>query len=279
MRNVIILLVSVGILLSSMDARAVETCGLGIYYNNSVNPNAPIQVHGPIQVAAVAKGSPADSAGIVAGDIIMAVNGLFTMSVPQFTQAIEPFTCGDKLTLSIVNVSKSMTPTNVDVILSKVTLDKLETKSAEPAVNNAARALAQFEFKGVVAGQVTDFEKLGTCTPTFTGEIQCTLTDSTVAGIEGDEINMYFYNGILSSMIYIIPTKNMVPTILDAFGVKYGDPCEIRQRPFFAKWCFASGDLLLSHLLPGNIRDSTQITYLDRVNQPPKEIKVPIVDF
>ncbi len=104
-----------------------------------------------------------------------------------------------------------------------------------------------------------------------------------LAGAKAGSITQ-IYKGRLSA-IRIISSSDEAETILNAFKVKYGNPCkssvEVWQNRAGAKfdnpvftWCFRTGDLKFSSI--GSQRDNIEINYED-VNKPKTE--APTVNF
>jgi PDZ domain len=262
------------------EAQVAAICGLGVYFGN-----------GSAQVTSVIKGSAADSAGIVAGDIIGAVNGLFTTSVSQIDQALKAYTCGDKLTLSVLNISKSRDLRNVSVTLGNVLFDKPSERSNASESSNDDLPL--FEFKGVTAGDIIDLATVGKCEPIRGNDrlMRCIPSDRSVAGPSEaiESLVLIFQDNKLATMGYVF-FRSRFATVFDAFSQKYGTPCRVEQRMwqniagavfpnnvFF--WCFSTGEL---ELVERSADDSDDVFstahYSDTVNLMPPPERAP-VDF
>jgi hypothetical protein len=72
--------------------RAEPGCDLGISFNDPI-----------AQVASVAAGSPAALAGIKEGDMVMAINGVFTFSLDQVRSKLDSYACGDHFEVMVTN--------------------------------------------------------------------------------------------------------------------------------------------------------------------------------
>ncbi|MES2598416.1 MAG: trypsin-like peptidase domain-containing protein [Verrucomicrobiota bacterium] len=81
---------------SSLVIRVWDT-GSGGYLGAAVNLNAA----GKIEVLEVLKGSPAQQAGLLAGDIVEALETLTLNSAPQFSNAVRARAAGDEVMLQI----------------------------------------------------------------------------------------------------------------------------------------------------------------------------------
>lgn len=66
-------------------------------------------------VTRVQPGSPAARAGIKRGDVIIMVGGVATISRAQVLNELERFECGEKLDMTILNLSKSFKPWSVQI--------------------------------------------------------------------------------------------------------------------------------------------------------------------
>jgi membrane-associated protease RseP (regulator of RpoE activity) len=105
-------------------------CGLGVSFNNT-----------SAQVLSILEGSPAAMAGIVAGDIIGTVDGVFTMSARQVQQQIASHECGEQLDLGLVNMARPTEWKHVTVTLGNIGTDRVPSEIA-PDVRPAASAAA-----------------------------------------------------------------------------------------------------------------------------------------
>ncbi|MBR9726777.1 M61 family metallopeptidase [Shewanella intestini] len=88
--------------------------------------------HHDLSINHVRKGSPAWNAGIVAGDEVVAVNGL-KVTAPGFTKRLEDFNSGDKISLTVFK-NDQLTPIEVEVQSvpkGKLTITAVDKPSAE----------------------------------------------------------------------------------------------------------------------------------------------------
>lgn len=73
-----------------------------------------------LQIAQVVPGSPADQGGVRPGDIISSVNGVFVFTIDQLRAQLESYSCGQTVSIALVNPVDSPLPRVVELQLSHV---------------------------------------------------------------------------------------------------------------------------------------------------------------